>query len=237
MTNILDGMAILPPIKMKEKCPICGKSPHDTTTAKKEDKGCLKSIPKNLGCTAIPLNPELPNYATAAHHLIPAIQCLSKFPRLSQMCKAVGYDVNNKQNGIALPTCGQQQLNKYTEKKVKYSKLSDQDKQNVAFQIMEGLNLQWHVGHHNWVYKVDEDTDKYPHPENYDKLVKIKLRDIELEISKKGESICEPPKGEKGEKVISRMNSLSGKIRGYVVSWDDFFVSAMSCKFAETYRN
>lgn len=75
------------PTVSSDKCPICGKAPHPdrTTTDKKQKKGCLKSIPKNLGCLQIPIIPGLPNYATAAHHLIPANQCLKEFGRLSQM--------------------------------------------------------------------------------------------------------------------------------------------------------
>ena len=34
-----------------------------------EKKGCLKSIPKNLGCSPISPDPSLPNFTTAAHHL------------------------------------------------------------------------------------------------------------------------------------------------------------------------
>ena len=91
-----------------DKCPICEKAPHPqrTTKDKKEKKGCLKSIPANLGCAALPSIPDVPNYATAAHHLIPANQCLKAFKRLSQMCEVVGYDVNNSANGLSLPTCG-----------------------------------------------------------------------------------------------------------------------------------
>ena len=234
MPNILDGLAVLLPIK--QKCQICGKAPHPdrTTTEKKEDKGCLKSIPKNLGCSAIAVNPALPNYATAAHHLIPANQCLKKFRRLSKMCKTVGYDVNNKENGIALPTCGQQSMNSYTDKKLKYGKLSDEDKQNVAFIIMEGLNKQWHVGHHNW--KIDLKTDSERHPENYDKLVKTKLRDIEKDIAANGNSICNPKSGESGKKVITKLNNLSKRIRKKVESWDKYFVSAKAYEYAKKYE-
>lgn len=236
MPHLLDGMAILTPVKVKDECPICGKEPHPdkTTSDKKEKKGCLKSKPKNLGCTAIAIKPHLPNYATAAHHLIPANQCLKQFPRLSQMCNTVGYDVNNKENGIALPTCGQQSMNSYTDKKIKYGKLKQEDKQNVAFVIMEGLNKQWHVGHHNW--KVDLKTDGAPHPENYDKLVKRSLRDLEKEIATDGGYICDPDDEESGQEVIENLNALSNDIRGKIMEWDTFFVSAMSHSYATCYR-
>jgi hypothetical protein len=241
VTEVGEAVAISLPEVGSDLCPICGKPPHPdrTTPAKKAGKGCLKSIPKNLGCSQIAHDGALPNYATAAHHLIPAIQCLAAFPRLSQMCDTVGYDVNNGQNGISLPTCGQGNLNKYVAasgKAAKYGKLEETDKQNVAFLIMEGLNLQWHVGHHNW--SMDYDTDHEPHPENYDKLVKTKLREFERDAQQEGPSICEPPdESASGSALIAELNALSQEIRGHVVAWQAYFVSAMSCRFALKYRS
>jgi hypothetical protein len=225
----------------KGACPICEKSPHPdrTTKDKKEGKGCLKSIPANLGCAALPIDPELPNYTTAAHHLIPANQCLKPFSRLSQMCDCVGYDVNNSANGMSLPTCGQMALNRYADfagKKVKYGKLSDPEKKVVAFVIMEGLDRQWHVGHHDWV-PLDTDTDRKPHGSNYNKLVKTKLRDLEKDSQQEGDTICEPPdESESGSALISEMNNLSGEIGGKVAAWSSYFVSAMSASFAGKHK-
>ena len=82
MSNIGDGLMVgILKKAPKDKCPICEKAPHPerATKDKKEGKGCLKSIPKNLGCALIGQDPGLPNYATAAHHLIPANQCLKAF--------------------------------------------------------------------------------------------------------------------------------------------------------------
>jgi len=239
MPNMLDGMTILSPVNMRDTCPICGKAPHPdrTTTDKKENKGCLQSKPKNLGCTQIAQISALPNYATAAHHLIPAMQCLNKFPRLKQMCKTVGYDVNNSKNGLSLPTCGQKSLNAYRSSDgslSRYGKLNDEDKEDVAFQIMDGLNMQWHVGHHNWAF--DFETDNIAHTENYDKLVKQDLRQLEVGIKKKGVSICEPESGESGKKVIDQLNSLSEKIKGKVNGWTLYYVSAKAFKFSTIYR-
>ena len=211
-----ESVNVLPP-SPPDKCPICGKAPHPdrTTSDKKEKKGCLKSKPKNLGCSQLPAVSEIPSYATAAHHLIPANQCLKKFLRLSQMCKTIGYDVNNSNNGLSLPTCGQGSLNAYENSggaKVKYGKLDDTDKKNAAFQIMDAHNLQWHVGHHNW--SMDFDTDSIPHVENYDKLVKTKLRDLESDIEKSGTEICEPEdNSESGSAIIAELNALSQEIK------------------------
>lgn len=234
-----ESVNALPPAP-PEQCPICGKAPHPerTTSDKKNDKGCLTSKPQNLGCSQLPMIPGVPNYATAAHHLIPANQCLKQFIRLSQMCKTVGYDVNNTNNGIALPTCGQGSLNAYDHPggtQEKYGKLDDADKKNAAFLIMEALNLQWHVGHHDW--NMDFETDAIPHVENYDKLVKTKLRDLESDIEKSGKEICEPEDdSESGSAIIGELNALSQEIKGFVVAWKTYYVSAMSCKFAAKYR-
>ncbi len=239
MTEVGEGVAL--PEVTPDKCPICEKAPHPdrTTTDKKEGRGCLDSKPKNLGCSQIIQDPLLPNYATAAHHIIPAIQCLKRFPRLSQMCESVGYDVNNSKNGMPLPTCGQRSLNSYQNSSgghVKFGRLVDEDKDDVAYLIMEGLDMQWHVGHHDW--KIDYETDGEIHPENYDKLVKTKLRDLEKDAQRGGDSICEPPdESESGSALISEMNALSAEIEAQVKAWSSYFVSARACTFAAKYRN
>jgi hypothetical protein len=238
LTDTLEGVALTLPKVDKDKCPICERAPHPdrATTDKKEGKGCLKSIPANLGCAPIPQNPALPNYATAAHHIIPANQCLKAFGRLSQMCNTVGYDVNNSANGMPLPTCGQKTLNAYVNedgRTVKFRDLDNPDK--VAFLIMEGVNKQWHVGHHNW--SMDFTTDGQPHQENYDKLVKTKLRDLEKDIQQEGDLICDPPdESESGAALISELNSLSGEIGAQVTAWTLYYVSARSYRFALVYR-
>ena len=227
------------PTVSSDKCPICEKAPHPdrTTKDKKEKKGCLKSIPKNLGCLQIPIVPTLPNYATAAHHLIPANQCLKAFSRLSQMCETVGYDVNNSNNGLSLPTCGQQHLNAYATSAgitAKYGDLDEADKINAAFQIMAGLKMQFHVGHHNW--SMDYETDPDVHDQNYDDLVKTKLRAFERDAQREGGTICEPEDdSESGSSLIAELNALSQEIKVGVVGWSIYFVSAMSYRYKLKY--
>lgn len=241
MTEVAEPVAVDVPVVGKDKCPICEKAPHPdrTTKDKKEGKGCLASIPANLGCAQLPTVATLPNYATAAHHLIPANQCLKPFKRLSQMCDTVGYDVNNGGNGMSLPTCGQKALNSYqasSGKSTKYGELNDADKDNAAFQIMAGLNLQWHVGHHDWA--MDLTTDDAVHPPNYDQLVKRELRQLEKDARQAGDSICEEgEETESGSALISELNALSAKIKGQVTAWKLYYVSTRSYKFADKYRN
>jgi HNH/ENDO VII superfamily nuclease len=233
MPHVLDGMGVVLPPVSKNLCPICEKPKHKTTKDKKDGKGELKSIPANLGCSPIAQVPNIPNYTTAAHHLIPANQCLKPFRRLSQMCDAVGYDVNNGQNGLSLPTVGQAAQNVYDGKK--YGKLKPEAKMKVAFVVMEILNLQWHVGHHNW-QPLNVNTDTFPHPPNYDKLVKLKLRDMEQDFKNRGKDICDPKKDEPGKDVIGELNAESQRIKGKVVSWKRYFVSAMAQQFAKDNR-
>src|SRR6185437_14389063 len=128
---------------------------------------------------------------------------------------------------------GQKEKNVYGGKK--YGRLPEKDKQSVAYVVMEELDLQWHVGHHNWV-PLNVDTDNFVHPPNYDKLVKVKLRDMEQDFKKNGKTICDPKKDEPGKDVISEMNAESQRIKGKVAAWKNYFVSALSAKFAKEYR-
>ena len=233
MPHMLDGANVALPTVDKDVCPICEKAKHDTTAAKKEGKGELKSIPANLGCAPIAQLPGVPNYTTAAHHLIPANQCLKPFRRLSQMCDAVGYDVNNAQNGMSLPTVGQKEQNVYGGKK--YGRLPPEEKMLVSYVVMEETNLQWHVGHHNWK-PLNDDTDGIPHPPNYDKLVKVKLRTIERNLKEKGGQLCDPKKEERGGEVIAKLNSESQAIKGKIAAWKNYFVSALAHRFSADYR-
>lgn len=105
----------------------------------------------------------------------------------------------------------------------------------VAFLVMEGTNLQWHVGHHKWK-ALNTDTDDISHPPNYDQLVKTKLRKLEKDFKKHGKKICDPEKEERGKDIINILNSESGKIKGNIIAWKKYFVSALSCTFAKEYR-
>ena len=83
---------------------------------------------------------------------------------------------------------------------------------------MQALDLQWHVGHHDWA--LDLETDNEPHPSNYDKLVKAKLRDLEKDFRDDGERDLRA-RGRQGEwsRRDLDLNALSGEIRGNVKAW------------------
>jgi len=233
MPHMLDGIGLILPTVSASKCPICEKAKHATTTDKQQKKGDLTSQPANLGCAALTQIPGIPNYTTAAHHLIPANQCLKPFRRLSQMCREVGYDVNNSQNGMSLPTVGQKAQNVYGGQK--YGRLSDEDRMLVSYIVMEETDLQWHVGHHNWV-PLNVNTHTLPHHPNYDKLVKLKLRDMEQDFKTNGKKICDPTKPEPGKDVITELNAESQRIKGKIQSWKKYFVSGLAAEFAREYR-
>lgn len=230
------------------KCPMCNKKKHkETTKEKKEGKGELSSKPENLGCKTIPQDPEIAFYSTAAHHLIPADQCLAKFHRLSQMANEVGYDVNNKKNGLSLPTVGQLNRNSYYLERHPYKELELWQKREVAFEVMEHVDnlppkntfgAQWHVGHHQWSFetakKLVTDTDDISHNDtNYEQTVNDLLGDIEAKLVK-DKTICEPDdKGERGREVLKRLDKTSSNIRTKVRGWKNgYYVSAMSCAYA-----
>jgi hypothetical protein len=243
VTDVGEGVAIFDAAAENEvKCPICGKALHETTTEKKEGKGELKSIPKNLGISSIPQDPKVAFYTTAAHHLIPAIQCLAKFIRLSKMADAVGYDVNAPINGLALPTHGQLNQNSYLLDGVKYGDLNAVNKKAVAFDVMghldkntEDYGSQWHVGHHDWSFETAKslatDSDDISHGKNYEGEVNQELRFLEKNLAVDS-NVCEPEEGEPGDAVISELNELSETIKDGIKNWETYFVSAMSYTYS-----
>ncbi|MCG8313631.1 MAG: AHH domain-containing protein, partial [Pseudomonadales bacterium] len=159
-----------------------------------------------------------------------------------QMADEVGYDVNNKKNGLSLPTVGQLNENSYYLEGVKYGDLVQSDKKEVAFEVMGHVDslppkskygAQWHVGHHDWTFdkakQLALDTDDIPHNDtNYEKKVNAQLRKLEKNLVE-DKSVCEPDdNGERGREVIDKLNNLSKRIRTGVRGWNKYYVSAMS---------
>jgi hypothetical protein len=186
-----------------ERCPFCHKRPIGHATKNpKEVNDKVTSIPADLNCdntsswragTAAKRDTgDLP-YTIAKHHIISAIQCYAKIRRLVRMGNMVGYDINNPNNGIGLPTTHYSL--KYTDggSQKKYGDLDDLvGKKRVAEALMQELGAQWHVGHHAFVVKApktDVDTfqiggsdekneDDYPHETQYDILIIQRLFDF-----------------------------------------------------------
>ncbi len=227
------NVANIEDIAKDEKCPFCHEKPIGHATDKpKEVNDKVVSIPDNLGCDNTSSwhqgketkreGGDLP-YTLAKHHLISAMQCYAKIRRLVRMGNMVGYDINNKNNGIGLPTTHWSL--KYIEdgKQKKYGDLVEPDgKRKVAFALMKELGAQWHVGHHAFavvVHKKDVDSweeggtdekDKhdYPHETQYDKLIIARLVNTVKRFSK---NLCEKP--ERDENFKKKMDEISKEIK------------------------
>lgn len=246
MSNVGESSFGLPAVG-DDKCPICNRKKHKTTKDKEENKGQLESIPENLECETIPQHPDIAYYATAAHHIIPVNQCLAKFHRLRQMAEAVGYNVNNKKNGLSLPTVGQQNENNYYLNKLQYGELELEDKKEVAFEVMEYVDslkpkitfgAQWHPSHHNWsfdtVKKLSFDTDDIPHNDtNYEEKVNRRLKDIEANLVEDKSKCKRDANGERGRDVIKKLDNLSTQISYKIRRWKTYYVSAMSYVYSK----
>ena len=108
------------------------------------------------------------------------------------MGNMVGYDINNPNNGIGLPTTHYSLTYLDGTERKKYGDLDDPGKKRVSDALMRELGAQWHVGHHAFavvVPKKDADTfqsggadekneDDYPHETQYDKLIIQRLLTI-----------------------------------------------------------
>lgn len=225
----------------EDKCPFCYKDPHDFPSKKNKPTKKVTSKPSQLGCAAVP-GAGKGRYTTAKHHLISALQCYARIPRLVRMGSMVGYDVNDKPNGIGLPTI----WNPYDGKK--YGDLSEDGKEEIAFQIMEETGAQWHVGHHafeivipnEWDPEEWGDDEEIDHTVSYDTAVIKNLLKIADKFSNSG--FCDH-ENDVSDKLVDEMNKLSKKIeqhlemykKGVDMPWksDPYFVSERAFKYAK----
>ncbi len=217
-----------------EKCPFCYKKElgHATTKTKKEVSAEVKSVPDNLKCdnasswrlgaSTRRTEGDLP-YTVAQHHLISALQCYAQVKRIVRMGNIAGYDINNPNNGIGLPTTHYTLKYPDNGKLKKYGDLDDNvGKKRVSDALMEELGAQWHVGHHSFaivVPKKDYDTfqaggsderneDDIPHETGYDKQIIKRL--IAL-MKKTAKDDCEEPK--RDDDFKKNMDKLSQEIK------------------------
>lgn len=136
----------------------------------------------------------------------------------------MGYDINNPNNGIGLPTT--HWTLKYPDGGVlkKYGDLDDSvGKKRVADALMQELGAQWHVGHHAFavtVPKTDVDSfqvggsdekneDDYPHENQYDILIIQRLFNLVKSVPV---DFCEEP--ERDEEFKKNMDAVSKEIKG-----------------------
>ena len=223
----------------KEKCPFCHKKAHDFP-GKKRMKPSTKVVsdPDALGVQYLEGAKES-YYATAAHHLISAIQCYSRVKRLVRMESLIGYDINNKINGIGLPTV----WNPYSGQN--YGDIQDEkEKQKIAFRMMKKAKGQWHVGHHafeinlpsRWVDESGE--DEVCHIVSYDTTVIQRL--VELTLCFAMIDICKDNDEDAGSVLKDTMNDYSNEIKEHLEAfkgstpWKSapYFVSERAFEYA-----
>lgn len=157
------AVAIAENEKLQDKCPFCGEAPHNFPKKKNgaEDSAQVKSKPKSLGVSALS-GAGTGKWTTAAHHLISAKQCYAVLVPLVRMGSLVGYDINSQPNGIPLPTFNNPYSgDKWGESqsiKKKFGELLTDQKQTVAFWIMDSTKAQWHCGHHSFEQQAEWDV-------------------------------------------------------------------------------
>jgi hypothetical protein len=231
-----------------DKCPFCTDKALGACPAKKQEP--VKEVvskPDQLACGRLSPQASCPHsYTTAQHHLISAKQCYAKIKPCVRMGSMAGYDINDPPNGIALPTVANNLL--YTvgdSTEQKYGKLSDAEKQEVAFAVMGSEKAQWHVGHHAVTVELlehwsDEEEDapwRRGHYVSYDTEVIAQL----LKILSKYQPTEECDE-KKPDKFKSDMDELSGNIKGKLNEFkgldpsgsSPFFVSQLAATYAKS---
>jgi len=249
-----------------EKCPFCHEKPVGHATDKPEEvNDKVKSVPADLNCntsswakgSAKREDGDLP-YTLAQHHLISAMQCYAQIRRLVRMGNMVGYDINNPNNGIGLPTT--HWTLKYPEdgKHKKYGDLLEPDgKQKVAYALMKELGAQWHVGHHGFVVVVpkrdrdaftegggdESDENDSSHETQYDVVIIERLLAL---IAESPKNLCEDPK--KDDKFKQSMDQISADIKSHLEKFNGkngakpadsspFFVSMRAYEYSGIAKN
>lgn len=268
MTEVAELVAVsLPPPSDDEEllCPFCKKEPvgHIKNDSKETDD-TVESIPKNLGCensdswggSGLPVRRktgDLP-YTIAKHHLISAMQCYAQIKRLVRMGNLAGYDINNENNGIGLPTTHWSlQYPDDNGDPQKYGDLAEPEgKKKVANALMKELGAQWHVGHHSFAIVVpkkdadswkkdgsDEKSDEdFPHETGYD--VQVVKRLLQL-LKSFPESFCEEE--DRNDQFKKSMDDISAEIKGKLEKFNEksgakpadsspFFVSMRAYEFS-----
>ena len=229
-----------------DKCPFCYKARHEFPSKKFPADSKVVSKPKDLKCAYLPVKGQW-DHTTAAHHLISAMQCYAKLRRLVRMASMVGYDINNPNNGISLPTVANNitySLDGAAPRK--YGKFSEPEKRRIAFSVMRQSAAQWHVGHHavkvdipqDWA---DETEDCFlGHEVSYDESVIKELLTLLAKWVDKG--WCEKEE-DHSDDIKKSMDNLSGRIKSKLDcfgtasprSSTPFFVSAMAHDYANTH--
>ena len=186
----------------------------------------------------------------AAHHIVSGNQVLMMkdeknnplYGEIVKLANYFGYDVNNAENCIMLPT--------------NQSNFGDNEpllKAATAYDVMGFMGRQWHVGGHE--YRLDKETlknmhdfyqkhpEQYPSPgnpdffSNYKMAMKEEMDKIYIKYSKPR---CWKKNYEKNKRnFINELNGLSKKVERYLVDFKEnprksfpFFVSKVTVEYA-----
>jgi hypothetical protein len=240
-------VALVADTKANDKCPFCYKAKHAFASEKFAPDANVVSKPKDLHCAYLPVKGEWA-HTTAAHHLISAKQCYAKVRRLVRMASMAGYDVNNPNNGISLPTVANNIT--YSLRGVgpqKYGRFSAPDKRAIAFAVMKQAGAQWHVGHHAVTVEIPEDwadeaDDSYlGHTVSYDEAVIKELLDLMDAWVERG--WCDE-EDDQSEEIKKSLDDLSARIKARLDSFGTgtprestpFFVSDLAFEYANGYK-
>ncbi|MHA4987661.1 AHH domain-containing protein [Cetobacterium somerae] len=159
-----------------------------------------------------------------AHHLISGNQVFADCKKLVNIAQGVGYDINNYENGIFLPTLPR-------DIDIKKDMGFEESKVSIAYEIMEVTKAQWHVGGHK--YTIPKNTIKF---NSYADEVKKLVVTYEQEILKKIKC-CNDEK--QNREIVEGMNKISLKIRKKLDAFKlkpsesaPFYVSKVALEYA-----
>lgn len=198
------------------------------------------------------LRGEYPEYGWGyeGHHIISGNQVFMaresngdlKYGHLLKLAYMCGYDINNAKNCILLPSMARREG--------PWGCLDEYVKEAKAFDVMDIMKKQWHLGGH--AYSISKDSLKYYKPTeeqllsseineyfpNYATSVKAKLTKINDIYSR---SLCwkERNSREFRYKFIKRLNAISEEIEQALLSFEKkpknsfpYFVSKQSVDYA-----
>ncbi len=220
-------------------CPFCFMPRHDSPTVGDAAAEPVTSLPAELGCEPLP-GAGAGRYATARHHLIPALQCFARVPRLVRMASAVSFDINHHGNGMALPTVAGPYL--LDGEQTVFGELPEQRQVLIARYWMRELGLQWHDGNGHLDHPLEEraptdmeDEGSLDHP-GYDQVVIARLvRELVLLATARP---CEDDE-DRSPEIRKRLEDISDvEIRGRLMAFAEprashpFFVSRSAWAFA-----
>lgn len=170
-------------------------------------------------------------YTHQAHHLISGNQALKNsviekwiLKSKGTIEKDTGYSVNSTGNGFWAPSVPKKYAGRWSPAK---GVLTDEQRQQLAEEVMADANAQIHIGHHSITDPDDPDGDLHV---TYDKYIKTHLAAISRRIhywAKKcvycDEGAKKPQPSYRVHDILDRFSGhLETKIKGPRTTWDIF---------------